>query len=106
MLVYILVGVVIDVFGGFHMKFAVTTNGIRSATGKGSRAAGTVFWAGLLTGKAGMTGVGLLARSEQDFFIPYCEVERVSLPINSQSIKVRGNILQKPIGLYCLESNY
>jgi len=75
MLIFLLVGLVIDLFGGFRVTFALTTLGVRSIAGKGAgRAADAAFWTGVLAGSAGAVGAGLLAKAEQSAFIPYGQI--------------------------------
>lgn len=107
MALFIIVGFVIDLFGGFLTRFALTTSGVRSLGGKGARtAAQTAFWVGVLAGKPGAAGAGLLAESEQDNFIAYPEISEVRLRPGRFNIRVKGGFLQKPIALYCLPDNY
>ena len=107
MVMFVVITAVIDLFGGFRVVFALTTNGVRSVSGKGAKAAAsTAFWAGLLLGKASVAGTGLLAESEQDVFIPYSEVTKVKVRPGRRYILVKGGFLQKPIGLYCTPENF
>lgn len=107
MTVFVVVGFVIDLFGGFQVRFALTTFGVRSIAGKGAKiAANTAFWVGVLTGKAGTAGAGILARSEQNNFISFQDVSEVKLHPGRCYIRVKGGFLQKPIALYCLPDNY
>jgi hypothetical protein len=107
MFVFVLVGAAIDLFGGFRTRFALTSYGVRSASGKGARAAATTaVVGGILTGSlTGMT-TGAMARSEQDVFIPYGEVTKVKVNKRRQYITVRGSWSQKPIGLYCRNDDF
>jgi hypothetical protein len=107
MVVFVIVGLCIDLFGGFRTTFALTTLGVRSIAGKGAgRAADAAFWAGLLLGNPGAAGAGLLARSEQNVFIRYGDVTRVKLKPGRRYLLVKGGFTQKPIGLYCTQENY
>lgn len=106
-LMFVIVGFVIDLFGGFHARFALTTTGIRFIAGKGAGAAAdAAFWAGVLLGKGGLAGAGLLAKSEQNTFIAFQDVTEVKSRPGRRNIKVKGGLLQKPIILYCLPDNY
>lgn len=105
--IFVAVGFVIDLFGGVLVRFALTTFGVRSIAGKGAKiAANTAFWVGVLTGKAGTAGAGILARSEQNNFISFQDVSEVKLRPGRCYIRVKGGFLQKPIALYCLPDNY
>jgi hypothetical protein len=107
MVIFLFVGLVIDLFGGFRVSFALTTLGVRSISGKGAKmAADAAFWTGVLAGSAGAMGAGLLAKSEAFVFIPYEEVSKVKLRPGRRYILVKGGTLQKPIGLYCTDENY
>ncbi len=107
MVIFLLVGIVVDLFGGFRVSFALTTRGVRSISGKAARGAGdAAFWMGLLAGNAAAMGAGMLAKSEAFVFIPYGEVSKVKLRPGRKYILVKGGTLQKPIGLYCTAQNY
>ncbi len=107
MAVFVVVGLAIDLFGGFRTTFALTTHGVRSIAGKGAgRAADAAFWTGVLLGSAGAAGAGLLAKSERNVCIPYGEVTKVKFKPGRRYILVKGGFLQKPIGLYCTPENY
>ena len=102
MLVFVLVGAVIDLCGGFRVRFAITSRGVRSVSGKGARAAANVaVVGGILTGSLAGMAAGELARSEQDVFIPYGEVTKVKANARRRYILVKGHWGQKPIGLSC-----
>jgi len=107
MVLFVLIGAVIDLFGGFRTTFALTTHGVRSIAGKGAgRAADAAFWGGVLLGSAAGAGAGLLAKSEQNVFIPYGEVTKVKIRSGRRYIVVKGGFMQKPIGLYCTPENF
>lgn len=105
--IFILVGVVIDLFGGFQVTFVLTTDGVRSLSGKGARAASTAaVVVGVLAGSAGAAGAGLLARSEQDVFIAWKDVSKIRPNLKRRYILVKGGWADKPIGLYCTAENF
>jgi hypothetical protein len=107
MVMFVVIAAVIDLFGGFQVVFALTSNGVRSVSGKGAKAAATAaIWTGILFGKASVAGTGLLAKSEQDVYIPYKEVTKVKVRPGRRYILVKGGFLQKPIGLYCTPENF
>jgi hypothetical protein len=107
MLVFVLVALVIDAFGGFRVRFLLTSLGVRSQSGKSAKAAANAaFVGGVLTGNAAAAGSGLLARSEQDVFIAYGDVKQVRVNRRRRYVVVRGDWLQKPIGLACDEGNF
>lgn len=107
MLLFLLIGIVIDLCGGFKVTFALTNLGVRSIAGRGAgRAADAAFWTGVLTGRAGAAGAGLLAKSEQNAFIPYGQVTKVQARPGGRTILVKGGFLDKPIRLYCTAENY
>lgn len=107
MLLYLMIAVVIDLCGGFKTTFALTTLGVRSVAGKqAGYAADAAFWAGLLTGKLGAMGAGVLAKSEQNVFLQYANIAKVKLRPRSRSILVKGGLVDKPIRLYCTAENY
>lgn len=107
MSIFILVGGVIDIFGGFRVNFILTSKGIRSISGKGSRAAAqTAIIGGILTGSLVGMAAGSLAKSEQNVFIPYGEVTKIQVNTRRRYILVNGDWSQKPIGLYCNKDNF
>jgi hypothetical protein len=107
MFIFILVGGVIDIFGGFRVNFILTSRGIRSISGKGARAAAqTAIIGGILTGSLVGMAAGSLAKSEQNVFIPYGEVTKVQVNSRRRYILVKGDWSQKPIGLYCNKDNF
>jgi hypothetical protein len=66
MFLFVIIAAIIDLFGGFHVRFALTDAGVRSMSGKYAKAtAGVAFWAGVLSGKPGLAGAGALAQAEQ-----------------------------------------
>lgn len=103
---FVLVGIVIDRCGGFAVSFALTSTGIRSVSGKGAElAADAAFWTGLLAGSAGTAGAGLLARAEHDILTPYEDVTRVTVNAPRKYVHVKGALRSKPIGLSCTAEN-
>jgi hypothetical protein len=107
MLIFILVGGIIDLFGGFRVRFILTNKGVRSISGKGARAAAnTALVGGIITGSLTGMATGALARSEQDVNIPYVDVTTVKVNSRRQYITVKGAWTQKPIGLYCRNDDF
>jgi hypothetical protein len=107
MFIFILIGGVIDIWGGFRVNFIITSKGLRSMSGKGARAAAkTAIIGGILTGNLVGMAAGSLAESEQNVFIPYGEVTRVKVNSRRRYILVKGDWSQKPIGLYCNKDNF
>jgi len=107
MSIFVLVGGIIDIFGGFRVNFILTNLGLRSISGKGARAAaGAAVVGGILAGNLTAIGAGKLAESEQNVFIPYNEVTKVKVKSRRRYILVKGDWSQKPIGLYCTQDNF
>ena len=107
MCIFVLVGGIIDIFGGFRVNFILTNLGLRSISGKGARAAaGAAVVGGIIAGNLAAIGAGKLAESEQNIFIPYNEVTKVKVNQRRRYILVRGDWSQKPIGLYCNNDNF
>jgi hypothetical protein len=107
MFLFVLIGGIIDIFGGFRVHFILTSLGVRSISGKGAKAsANAAIIGGILTGSFGAMGAGSLARSEQNVFIPYGEVTKVRISSRRQYILVKGGLQQKPIGLYCNKNTF
>lgn len=105
--IYVLVAIVIDLFGGFKVVFFLTSQGVRSVAGKGAKAAATAaFWSGALTGNPGMAGAGLLAESEQNVFIPWKDITKIKVKTWRRYILIKREWGDKPIALYCTPENF
>jgi hypothetical protein len=101
------VGVIIDASGGFTAAYAVTNRGVHSSLGRGSRgAADAATLLGVLARSPGAVGAGLLARSEQDAFIAWNDVRRVTISQRSRYVQIRAGFGSKPVGIYCTEENF
>ncbi len=104
---FILVGLVIDLFGGFKVVFYLTSHGVRSVAGKGAKAASTAaVLAGIFSGNPGVAGAGLLAESEQNVFIPWKDITKLKVKAWRRFIMVKREWGYKPIGLYCMPDNF
>jgi hypothetical protein len=107
MLIFVVVGAIIDIFGGFRINFMLTSKSVRSMSGKGAKsAANAAVVGGILAGHLAGLAAGSLARSEQNVFILYNEVTKVKVNSRRRYILVKGDWSQKPIGLYCNEDNF
>jgi hypothetical protein len=102
-----LVGVVVDLGGGFSAFYTLTDKGAYFASGKGARAAASLATVGgMLAGSPGATGAGLLARAEQDAFLAWDSIGKVTVSEDGLYIELRGRSATKPIGLYCTPENF
>ena len=107
MSIFVIVGGIIDIFGGFRVNFILTNMGLRSISGKGAKvAANTAIVGGMLAGNIVAMGTGKLAESGQNVYISYNEVTRIKGCFRRRYILVRGDWSQKPIGLYCNKENF
>lgn len=107
MFIFVLVGGIIDIFGGFRVNFILTSQGVRSISGKGAKAAAqTAVIGGILAGSLTGMAAGTAAKSEQNVFILYSEVTKVKVNSRRRYILVKGDWSQKPIGLYCNKENF
>ena len=105
--IFVLVALVIDAFGGMKATFYLTTHGVRFVSGKGASAAATAaFLAGLLAGKPGLTGTGLLAESEQHVFISWSDISTIQIKAARHYILIKRGWGDRPIGLYCTPENF
>ncbi len=105
--IFTLVGLVIDLFGGFKVVFFLTSHGVRSVAGKGAKAASTAaVLAGLFSGNHGAVGAGLLAESEQNVFISWQDIAKLKVKTWRRFIMVKRQWGYKPIGLYCTPENF
>ena len=103
MVLFVLIGGAIDLFGGFRGTFIISDRGVRSIDGREAKAASeAVVVRGILTGIA----AGVSARAEQNVFIPYSEISRVDVNENRRNILIKGSWLQKPIALSCTPENF
>ncbi len=101
---FVLIALVIDVFGGFKCHFFLTTLGVRSVSGRGARAASqAAILMGIFAGKPGAVGAGMLAESEQNVFIPWKAVTKIK--VKGRYIHIKREWGFKPIGLYCTADN-
>lgn len=107
MVLFLLVGAVIDLAGGFAVVFVLSEGGARSIAGKLARnLTGAAVLASLLSGKSGALGAALMAESEQNVFIPWAAVTRVKVKAGRRYIEVKREWGYKPIGLSCTPQNY
>jgi hypothetical protein len=105
--IYLLVAAVIDLFGGFKVTFFLTTRGVRSVLGRGPQAVSTTaILMGLFTGKHGGVATGVLAKSEQNVFIPWTDITKIKVSPGRRSILIKREWGYKPIELYCTPDNF
>jgi hypothetical protein len=103
---YLVIAAVIDLFGGFRVIFMISSLGVRSLSGKGAKAAGrAAFLAGVLAGRPGAMGAGLLAESEADILILWPEITRIEVNLRRRFILIKRGWGWKPIGLYPTADN-
>jgi hypothetical protein len=92
---------------GFHFIFRLTADGIWSHMGKREeRIANATTAGGILAGSPGATGAGLLAKAEQNVFIPWKDVRKLKVIEKDCFIKVGRSFGYKPIGIYCSPENF
>ena len=92
---------VVDLGGGAPMTFRLTSGGIWCHQGHRADAAATATTVGgLLAGSPGTVGAGLLAKAEQDVFIAWDQVSRVTRWSRGTLILVGRHSGLKPIGLW------
>lgn len=104
---FVVVGGVIDLFGGFKAIFFLTSHGVRCVSGKGAKAASrATVVVGLLTGNPGAVGSGLLAESGQDAFIGWNDITKIKVKPRSRFIMVKQAWGIQPIGVYCTSENF
>jgi hypothetical protein len=104
--IFIIVGAVIDLFGGFRVTFVLTRDGVGSLSGKGAKAVSTAAFAvGVLGGSVGALRAGRMAKSEQNVFIPWKAITNIRINPRRRTILIRGGWLDKPISLYCEAAN-
>lgn len=104
---FALAGLIIDLLGGFQVRFLLTSEGVRDVSGGAARGVSTAaIAAGMLAGSASVTGAGLLARSEQDVFIPWGAITRIRANAGRRVVTIRAGWLDKPIALYCTPDNF
>ncbi|MBL0172116.1 MAG: hypothetical protein IPP90_15600 [Gemmatimonadaceae bacterium] len=102
-----LVGAIIDVSGGFTAAYVLTDRGVHFQLGKGSRgAADAATLLGAFARAPGAVGAGLLARSEQEAFIAWSAIRKVTVRARSRYVQIRAGLGSKPVGIYCTEQNF
>lgn len=107
LVIFLAVGAVIDLFGGFKALFQLTETGVWSLSGKGTqRTANAALVGGVFAGSASSLGAGIAAREEAKVFIPWDELRSVKVHRGARSILIRGSFGTKPIRLYCTPDNF
>lgn len=99
---------IMDATGAGRASYRLSEAGVGFAAGRAARnIADAALLAGMLAGKPGAMGAGMLARAEQDNFIAWGEVKRVTVSQASRYIEIRATgFLVKPIGLNCTADNF
>jgi hypothetical protein len=106
-LIWAIVGVVVDLAGGFEANYVVTNEGVYFRSGKKAQAvANFATVAGALSGSPGLTGAGLLAKSERGAFLAWKDVRKITVDDAGNYIEIRGRFGSKPIGLYCSKEEF
>ena len=107
LLIFVCVGIVIDLFGGFKVIFILSQSGVRSLSGKVAKATTTATMiAGLLGGNITTFAAGALAESEQNVFIPWDAITSVKHKASRRFLLIKRAWGYKPIGLYCTPENH
>jgi hypothetical protein len=92
---------------GFHFTFRLTADGIWSHMGKREECiANATTVGGILAGSSAATGAGLLAKAEQNVFIPWNNIKKVKVVEKHSFIKIGRSFGYKPIELYCSRENF
>ena len=87
--------------GGFHFTYRLTTDGIWSHMGqREGRLANATTAGGILAGSPGATGAGLLAKAEQNVFIPWNNIKKVKVVEKKCFIRIGRSFGYKPIELH------
>jgi hypothetical protein len=103
---FVLVGAVIDLFGGFKVIYVLSSTGVRSLSGRVAKAtSATAVLAGLLSGNLTVAGAGFLAESEQNVFIPWSAVTAVKVKRGGRYLHIKREWGFKPIGMLCTPEN-
>lgn len=106
-LLWAMVGAIVDLTGGFTAAYLVTARGVHFRLGKGARgAAEAATLLGILARSSSGTGAGMLALSEQDGFIAWSGIRKLTISDRSRYVQIRGSFGSKPIGIYCTEQNF
>lgn len=107
LLIFVGVGLIIDLFGGFKVIFILSQSGVRSLSGKAAKATATATMiAGLLAGSTTTFATGALAASEQNVFIPWDAITSVKHKVSRRFLLIKRSWGYKPIGLYCTPENH
>lgn len=107
LVVYLAIGVVVDLCGGFRVLFRLSESGVESLAGEATqRAAQAATLGGAIAGSLGGIGSGLAAKRESHVSIVWNEVRSVLARESNRYILIRGRFGSKPIGLYCTPENY
>lgn len=107
LMLFVVIGGVIDLLGGFRVLFRLTDAGVESLAGKASSRAGRIASVGgFLAGSMGAVGAGLAAREEAHVFISWDEVQSTKVNERTGYVLVKAGFFSKPIGLYCTPENF
>ena len=105
--IFVVVALVIDAVGGMRATFFLTTRGVRVASGRGAKAAARVaFLTGVLAGKPGLAGAGLLAESEHGVSMRWTDIASIRVKASRHYVLLRGSWSDKPVGLFCTPDNF
>jgi hypothetical protein len=106
-LLWAMVGAIVDLTEGFTAAYLVTDRGVHFRLGKGARgAAEAATLIGILARAPSGAGAGLLALSEQDGFIAWSDIRKLTISDRSRYVQIRARFGSKPIGIYCTEQNF
>lgn len=103
--------VMLILFGGkYDMGFVIDRRGVLSYTPKRqariNRAVNTtLIVGGMLTGKPGAAGMGLLAQSRQSMYVAWDRVRRIRVYQRARTIAIKGGFAEN-VAVFCTQENF
>lgn len=104
--VLLVIACLVVLLNRMNLEFRVDQKGILMSVGKRERKLNVLTTVvGVLAGSAQVAGAGLLARSREDFFVPWRDVRKVSVYRRKKVIVLSIGMLT-PLRVYCTDDNF
>lgn len=104
--VLLVIACLVVLLNRMNLEFKVDQKGILMSMGKRERKLNTLTTiVGLLAGSAQTAGAGLLAKSREDFFVPWRDVRKVTVYRRKKIIALNVGLLT-PLRVYCTDENF
>jgi hypothetical protein len=101
-----LIACIVVLWNRMNLEFEVNSKGVGMAVGSRKRKMNKlVTIVGLLSGKPGVAGAGLLAGSNEAVFAPWRDIKKVTIYRRKKVIALKMGLLT-PLRLFCTEENF